>query len=89
MLRRSGNIITSNNRRRDSDCANPGRQHFIDIPQRNPRNRHRGYSNLRRNLSRVTLTSDNVFGDDGGIHQVATMSGGASAGSSTTDSMTV
>jgi hypothetical protein len=31
-------------------------------------------------LSRVSLAGDMVFGDDGGIHQLATMSGDASAG---------
>ncbi len=33
-----------------------------------------------RNLSSVSLARDNVFGNDGGIHQIATMSGDTSAG---------
>jgi hypothetical protein len=28
----------------------------------------------------VSLSNDNVFGDDGGIHQLATMSGDATRG---------
>ena len=28
----------------------------------------------------MTLTSDNVFGDDGGIHQLATVTGDTSSG---------
>jgi protocatechuate 3,4-dioxygenase beta subunit len=39
-----------------------------------------GYEQSVGNLSRVSLQSDNVFGDDGGAHQVATMSGSASTG---------
>ncbi|HEU4998512.1 MAG TPA: intradiol ring-cleavage dioxygenase [Lapillicoccus sp.] len=39
-----------------------------------------GYSTSVRNLSRVSLASDNVFGNDGGIHQIATMSGDVSSG---------
>jgi hypothetical protein len=31
-------------------------------------------------MARTTLKSDNVFGDDGGIHQLATISGSVSAG---------
>ena len=31
-------------------------------------------------MSRGSLAGDNVFGDDGGIHQIATMSGDASGG---------
>ena len=33
-----------------------------------------------RNASQISLQSDNVFGDDGGIHQIATMSGSVAAG---------
>lgn len=33
------------------------------------------YPNSTNNLDRVTLQSDNVFGDDGGVHQLATTSG--------------
>ena len=33
-----------------------------------------------RNVSHVSLASDNVFRDDGGIHQIATMSGSVASG---------
>lgn len=33
-----------------------------------------------QNLAQVSLQSDPVFGDDGGMHQIATMSGNASRG---------
>lgn len=39
-----------------------------------------GYEQSIRNASQVSLQSDNVFGDDGGIHQIATMSGSVAAG---------
>jgi protocatechuate 3,4-dioxygenase beta subunit len=39
-----------------------------------------GYEASVRNMTRTTLQSDNVFGDDGGIYQLATMSGSAAAG---------
>ncbi|MDZ4092646.1 MAG: intradiol ring-cleavage dioxygenase, partial [Arthrobacter sp.] len=39
-----------------------------------------GYESSARNFPRTTLTSDNVFGDDGGIYQLATRSGSASGG---------
>lgn len=39
-----------------------------------------GYEQSVRNQSQVSLTSDNVFGNDGGIHQIATMSGSVDAG---------
>jgi protocatechuate 3,4-dioxygenase beta subunit len=39
-----------------------------------------GYSSSVRNLSQVSLQSDNVFGNDAGIHQIASMSGDASSG---------
>jgi protocatechuate 3,4-dioxygenase beta subunit len=39
-----------------------------------------GYEASVSNMARTTLKSDNVFGDDGGIHQLATMSGSVSAG---------
>ncbi len=39
-----------------------------------------GYSASVSNLAALSLTSDNVFGDDGGIHQLATMSGDVSSG---------
>ncbi|WP_442576434.1 intradiol ring-cleavage dioxygenase [Microbacterium sp. F51-2R] len=39
-----------------------------------------GYEQSVQNLSRVSLQSDNVFGDDGGIHQIASMSGSAAEG---------
>ncbi|WBU37887.1 intradiol ring-cleavage dioxygenase [Homoserinibacter sp. YIM 151385] len=39
-----------------------------------------GYEQSVRNLAQVSLASDNVFGDDGGIHQLASMSGSVAAG---------
>lgn len=39
-----------------------------------------GYEQSVRNLGQSSLASDNVFGDDGGIHQIGTVSGSASAG---------
>jgi len=39
-----------------------------------------GYEQSVRNASQVSLAGDNVFGDDGGIHQIATMSGSVAAG---------
>jgi protocatechuate 3,4-dioxygenase beta subunit len=39
-----------------------------------------GYEQSVANLAQVSLTGDMVFGDDGGIHQLATMSGDASGG---------
>ncbi|MCU1569019.1 MAG: intradiol ring-cleavage dioxygenase [Pseudarthrobacter sp.] len=39
-----------------------------------------GYESSARNFPRTTLQSDNVFGDDGGVYQLAAMSGSAAAG---------
>ena len=39
-----------------------------------------GYEQSVSNLSQVSLAGDMVFGDDGGIHQLATMSGDALEG---------
>lgn len=39
-----------------------------------------GYETSIRNASQVTLKSDNVFSDDGGIYQLATMTGDAKSG---------
>ena len=39
-----------------------------------------GYEQSVRNASQVSLQGDNVFGDDGGIHQIATMSGSVAQG---------
>ena len=39
-----------------------------------------GYETSARNFPSTTLKSDNVFGDDGGIYQLAAMSGSVSAG---------
>jgi protocatechuate 3,4-dioxygenase beta subunit len=39
-----------------------------------------GYETSVQNLGGVSLSGDNVFGDDGGIHQLATMSGNPSEG---------
>ncbi len=38
------------------------------------------YSGSSANLAQVSLTSDNVFGDDGGVLQLATVSGDATSG---------
>jgi protocatechuate 3,4-dioxygenase beta subunit len=40
----------------------------------------RGYSSSVRNQAQVSLANDNVFGNDGGIHQIASMSGSVSGG---------
>ena len=39
-----------------------------------------GYEQSVTNLSQLSLTSDNVFGNDGGVHQLATVTGDASQG---------
>ena len=39
-----------------------------------------GYEQSVRNASQVSLQSDNVFRDDGAVHQLATMSGSVTAG---------
>ncbi|MFC8424995.1 intradiol ring-cleavage dioxygenase [Streptomyces sp. NPDC057236] len=39
-----------------------------------------GYESSVENLSQLTLRTDNVFGDDGGVHQLATVSGSVKAG---------
>ncbi|KAA9105589.1 intradiol ring-cleavage dioxygenase [Microbacterium rhizomatis] len=39
-----------------------------------------GYEQSIRNLAQISLQTDNVFGDDGGIHQIATMSGSVASG---------
>jgi len=39
-----------------------------------------GYEQSVRNASQVSLSSDMVFSDDGGIHQLATMAGSAASG---------
>ena len=39
-----------------------------------------GYESSARNFPRTTLKSDNVFGNDGGIYQLATMAGSAAGG---------
>ena len=39
-----------------------------------------GYEASARNFPRTTLKSDNVFGEDGGIYQLATMAGSVSGG---------
>lgn len=39
-----------------------------------------GYESSVKNLSQLTLKTDNVFGDDGGVHQLATMTGSVKAG---------
>ena len=39
-----------------------------------------GYSQSVTNLARVSLASDNVFGDDGGVHELGTISGSVADG---------
>lgn len=39
-----------------------------------------GYEQSLQSLARTSLTSDMVFGDDGGIHQLASMGGSVSSG---------
>ena len=39
-----------------------------------------GYEQSVTNLSQISLTSDMVFGDDGGVHQLGTMSGSVADG---------
>ena len=39
-----------------------------------------GYEQSRANLSKVSLTGDNVFGDDGGVTQIPTVSGDVTGG---------
>ncbi|HEU5144181.1 MAG TPA: 3,4-dioxygenase subunit beta [Dermatophilaceae bacterium] len=39
-----------------------------------------GYESSVRNLGQLSLNTDNVFSDDGGVHQLATMSGNNSIG---------
>lgn len=39
-----------------------------------------GYSQSVSNLTQVSLASDNVFGNDGGVHQLGTISGSVSGG---------
>jgi protocatechuate 3,4-dioxygenase beta subunit len=39
-----------------------------------------GYETSVQNLARTSLASDNVFGEDGGMYQLATMSGSVTAG---------
>ncbi len=46
-----------------------------------------GYESSAQNLSRTSLARDLVFGDDGGIHQLASISG--SAGSALAASLTI
>jgi protocatechuate 3,4-dioxygenase beta subunit len=39
-----------------------------------------GYEHSVQNLSQISLQSDNVFGDDGGAHQLGTVTGSVDAG---------
>ncbi|WP_020384881.1 intradiol ring-cleavage dioxygenase [Kribbella catacumbae] len=39
-----------------------------------------GYDGSARNMSQTSLENDNVFSDDGAVHQLATMSGGVEQG---------
>jgi hypothetical protein len=38
------------------------------------------YRSSKSNLARISLTSDNVFGNDGGVHQLASMTGSVKSG---------
>jgi hypothetical protein len=39
-----------------------------------------GYDGSAQNLSQTSLENDNVFGDDDGVHQLATVTGDGSSG---------
>ena len=39
-----------------------------------------GYEQSVTNLSRISLRTDNVFGDDGGVHQLGTITGSVDSG---------
>ena len=39
-----------------------------------------GYSSSAQSLTQVSLAGDNVFGDDGGVHELGTISGSVSSG---------
>jgi hypothetical protein len=39
-----------------------------------------GYDQSRQNLASVSLENDNVFGDDDGVHELATVTGSVEAG---------
>ena len=39
-----------------------------------------GYEQSVRNMAQTSLTTDNVFSDDGGVRQLATVSGDAATG---------
>ena len=39
-----------------------------------------GYERSVQNMAQVSLTRDNVFGDDGGVHQLATVTGSVAKG---------
>jgi protocatechuate 3,4-dioxygenase beta subunit len=43
-----------------------------------------GYAQSVTNLSQVSLTTDNVFGDDGGVHELGTVSGDVTNGMTVT-----
>ncbi len=48
-----------------------------------------GYESSRRNFPGTPIDRDNVFGDDGGVHQLATMAGSVDAGYSAALNVTV
>ena len=39
-----------------------------------------GYEQSVRNMAQTSLTTDNVFSDDGGVRQLATVSGDVASG---------
>lgn len=49
-------------------------------PSMNVYRRADGYEASVANLERVSISSDNVFGDDDGVHQIATVTGSVSQG---------
>ncbi|HEY7826806.1 MAG TPA: hypothetical protein VIB99_01155, partial [Candidatus Limnocylindrales bacterium] len=57
--------------------------HFPDRPARRHLQRvyaTAGYDQSSANLSQVSLASDLVFGDDGGVHELGTISGSLAGG---------
>ena len=59
--------------------ARPGNRRFAESARRAVY-ATAGYEESVSTLQRVSLTSDMVFGEDGGAHQLGTVSGSADAG---------
>lgn len=64
----------------DADNAIATSQIALPEEQCNAVYRTTGYEDSPRNLAQVTLETDNVFGDDGGVLQLATMTGDVTSG---------